>query len=47
MIADAAKLVWAIDFQVDSTIVGKAASMLEEHTHESLPHLVKRSITAE
>jgi len=48
--ADAPKAVWAIDFQFDSTIDGKAikiASMLDEHTRESLLNLVERSITAE
>lgn len=48
--ADAPKVVWAIDFQFDSTIDGKAikiASMIDEHTRESLLNLVERSITAE
>ena len=48
--ADAPNVVWAIDFQFDSTIDGKAikiASMIDEHTRESLLHLVERSITAE
>jgi putative transposase len=48
--ADAPKVVWALDFQLDSTIDGKAikiASMIYEHTRESLLHLVERSITAE
>lgn len=48
--ADAAKVVWALDFQFDSTIDGRAvkiASMVEEHTRESLLHLAERSITAE
>ena len=48
--ADAPKVVWALDFQFDSTIDGKAikiASMIDEHTRESLLHLVERSITAE
>jgi putative transposase len=48
--ADAPKVVWALDFQFDSTIDGKAikiASMVDEHTRESLLHLVERSITAE
>jgi hypothetical protein len=42
--------VWALDFQFDSTIDGKAikiASMIDEHTRVSLLHLVERSITAE
>ena len=50
VIADAPKVVWAIDFQFDSTADGKAikiASMVDEHTRESLLHLVERSITAE
>jgi putative transposase len=48
--ADAPKVVWALDFQFDSTIDGKAikiASMIDEHTRVSLLHLVERSITAE
>ena len=48
--ADAPNVVWAIDFQFDSTIDGKAikiASMLDEHTRCSLLHVVERSITAE
>ena len=47
--ADAPNVVWAIDFQFDSTIDGRAvkiASMIDEHTRESLLHLVERSITA-
>ena len=43
-------MVWALHFQFDSTIDGKAvkiASMIDEHTRESLLHLVERSITAE
>lgn len=39
-----------VDVQFDFTIDGKAikiASMLDEHTQCSLPHLVERSITAE
>jgi putative transposase len=50
VIADAPKVVWAIDFQFDSTVDGKAikiASMVDEHTRESLLHLVERSITGE
>ncbi len=50
VIADAPKVVWALDFQFDSTIDGKAikiASMVDEHTRESLLDLVERSITAE
>ncbi|CAJ1582504.1 IS3 family transposase [[Mycobacterium] wendilense] len=50
VVADAPKVVWAIDFQFDSTIDGKAikiASMLDEHTRESLLNVVERSITGE
>src|SRR5271168_5159267 len=50
VLADAPNVVWAIDFQFDSTIDGKAikvASMIDEHTRCSLLHLVERSITAE
>ena len=46
--ADAQNVVWAIDFQFDSTIDGKAikiASMIDEHTRCSLLHIVERSIT--
>lgn len=48
--ADAPKVVWALDFQFDSTMDGKAikiASMVDEHTRESLLNIVERSITAE
>jgi transposase InsO family protein len=48
--ADAPKVVWAIDFQFDSTVDGKAvkiALMIDEHTRESLLNLEERSITAE
>ncbi len=48
--ADTPKVVWALDFQFDSTINSKAikiASMLDEHTRESLLNIVERSITAE
>ena len=48
--ADAPNVVWAIDFQFDSTADGKAikiASMIDEHTRESLLHLVERSITTD
>jgi putative transposase len=48
--ADAPNVVWATDFQFDSTVDGKAikiASMVDEHTRESLLHVVERSITAE
>jgi transposase InsO family protein len=44
--ADAPDVVWAIDFQFDSTIDGKAikiASMIDEHTRLSLLHVVERS----
>ncbi|WP_161630286.1 DDE-type integrase/transposase/recombinase [Mycobacterium sp. UM_CSW] len=47
VITDAPKMVWAIDFQFGSTVDGKAikiASMVDEHTRESLLHLVERSI---
>ena len=43
-------MVWALDFQFDSTIDGKAikiASMVDEHTRESLLDMTERSITAE
>ncbi|MFP1154637.1 DDE-type integrase/transposase/recombinase, partial [Mycobacterium sherrisii] len=48
--ADAPNVVWAIDFQFDSTIDGKAikiASMIDEHTRMSLLNIVERSITAD
>jgi len=48
--ANAPKVVWAMDFQFDSTVDGpavKIASMIDEHTRESLLHLVERSITGE
>ena len=48
--ADAPNVVWALDFQFDSTTDGKAikiASMIDEHTRLSLLHVVERSITAE
>nr|WP_110782027.1 IS3 family transposase [Mycolicibacterium parafortuitum] len=50
VVADAPNVVWAIDFQFDSTIDGKAikiASMVDEHTRVSLLNIVERSITAE
>ena len=50
IIADAPKAVWAIAFQFDSTVDGKAikiASMIDKHTRESLLNLVERSITGE
>jgi putative transposase len=48
--ADAPNVVWAIDFQFDSTVDGKAvkiASMIDENTRVSLLHVVEHSITAE
>ena len=48
--ADAPNVVWAIDFQFDSTVDGKAikiASMIDEHTRVSLLNIVERSITAD
>lgn len=48
--ADAPNRVWGIDFQHDSTRDGrgfKIASMVDEHTRESLLDLTSRSITAE
>ncbi|WP_264991863.1 IS3 family transposase, partial [Mycobacterium montefiorense] len=48
--ADAPNVVWAIDFQFDSTVDGKAvkiASMIDEHTRESRLNIVERSITGE
>jgi putative transposase len=50
VVADAPKVVWAIDFQFDSTINSKAiniASMINEHTRESPLNIVERSITAD
>ncbi|WP_124711614.1 IS3 family transposase [Mycolicibacterium nivoides] len=50
IVADAPNVVWAIDFQYDSTVDGKAikiASMIDEHTRVSLLNLVERSITAD
>jgi hypothetical protein len=47
---DAPNVVRATDFQFDSTIDDEAikiASMLDEHTRESLLHVAERSITAE
>jgi putative transposase len=49
-IANAPNVVWAIDFQYDSTTDGrpiKILSAIDEHTRECLGGLVKRSITAE
>jgi putative transposase len=48
--ADAPNVVWAIDFQFDSAVDGKAikiASMVDEHTRVSLLNIVERSITAD
>lgn len=48
--ADAPNVVWATDFQFDSTIDDKAikmASMVDEHTRVSPLNIVERSITAE
>jgi len=48
--ADAPKVVWALDFQFDSTVDGKKvkiASMVDEHTRMSLLNIVDRSITAD
>ncbi|WP_155827027.1 IS3 family transposase [Jongsikchunia kroppenstedtii] len=49
MAADAPKMVWALDFQFDSTNDGrkvKIASMVDEHTRQSLLNIVDRSIPA-
>jgi len=43
-------VVWPTDFQFDSTVDGKAikiASMIDEHTRQSLLNIVERSITAQ
>jgi len=48
--ADAPNVVWAIDFQFDSLRCGtpvKLASMVDEHTRESLLDITDRSITSE
>ena len=48
--ADAPNLVWAVDFQFDSTTDGrpvKIVSIVDEHTRESLGGMVERSITGE
>lgn len=48
--SDAPKVVWAMDFQFDSTVDGKAikiASMIDEHTRLSVLNIVERSITAQ
>lgn len=47
--ASAPNVVWSIDFQFDTTTDGrpfKIASMVDEHTRESLLNIVGRSITA-
>ncbi|RPA56440.1 transposase [Gordonia oryzae] len=47
VVADAPKVVWALDFQFDSTVDGhriKIASMVDEHTRMSLLNIVDRSI---
>jgi putative transposase len=48
--ADTPNVVWAIDFQFDSTVDGKAvkiASMIDEHTRCSMLNIVERSITGD
>jgi len=48
--ADAPNVVWAIDFQFDALRCGtpvKLASMVDEHTRESLLDITDRSITSE
>ncbi|MGW4772618.1 hypothetical protein ACWEO2_31870 [Nocardia sp. NPDC004278] len=48
--ADAPKILWALDFQFDSTTDGaaaKIASKVDEHTRDSPLHLDERPITAE
>lgn len=48
--ADAPNVVWGADFQYDSTCDGrmfKIASMVDEHTRESLMDLTARSITGD
>ncbi|MEV0855127.1 integrase core domain-containing protein [Nocardia fluminea] len=50
MAPDAPKVVWALHFQFDFTVDGRAvkiASMIDEHTRESLLHVVERSIIAD
>ncbi|WP_155404324.1 hypothetical protein [Rhodococcus erythropolis] len=47
---EAPKVVWAIDFQFDSPPDGrkfKIASMVDEHTRQSVLNIVERSILAE
>lgn len=48
--ADAPNVVWGIDFQFDTTTHGrkiKIASMVDEHTRESLLDITEHSITSE
>ena len=48
--AHAPKVVWAIDFQFDSTTDGrkfKIASIVDDHTRQSVLNMVERSIPAE
>jgi putative transposase len=47
--ADAPNVVWAIDFQFDSTVDGRAVKIasMNEHTRESRLNIVERSITGE
>ena len=48
--ADAPNVLWAMDFQFDSTVDGKAfkiASMIDEHSRLSLMNIVERSIPAQ
>ncbi|WP_375295646.1 IS3 family transposase [Gordonia sp. GONU] len=50
VVADAPNVVWALDFQFDSTVDGKKikiASMVDEHTRMSLLNIVDRSIPAQ
>ena len=50
VVSDAPQMVWELDIQFDSTVDGKSvkiASMIDEHTRESLLNIVERSITAE
>lgn len=47
---DAPNVVWAIDFQFDSLRCGtpvKLASLVDEHTRESIPDITDRSIMSE
>lgn len=50
VVADALKVVWALNFQFDSTVDAhkiKIASMVDEHSRMSLLNIVDRSINAE